>query len=50
MLICSYNYERYVGETIASALAQTWPATQVIVVDDGSTDAHGLSSKALAHV
>ncbi len=38
ILICSYNYERFVGETIASALAQTWPGTEVIVVDDGSSD------------
>ena len=38
ILICSYNYERFVGQTIASALAQTWPHTEVIVVDDGSTD------------
>ncbi len=38
ILICSYNYERFVGETIASALAQSWPHTEVIVVDDGSTD------------
>ncbi len=38
ILICSYNYERFVGQTIASALAQSWPRTEVIVVDDGSTD------------
>ncbi len=38
ILICSYNYERFVGQTIASALAQSWPNTEVIVVDDGSTD------------
>jgi hypothetical protein len=38
ILVCSYNYERFVGQTIASALAQTWPNTEVIVVDDGSTD------------
>ena len=38
ILICSYNYERFVGQTIASALAQTWPHTEVIVVDDGSSD------------
>jgi Glycosyl transferase family 2 len=38
VLICSYNYERFVGQTIDSALAQTWPHTEVIVVDDGSSD------------
>ena len=38
ILICSYNYERFVGQTIASALRQTWPRVEVVVVDDGSTD------------
>jgi hypothetical protein len=38
VLVCSYNYERFVGQTISSALAQTWPRTEVGVVDDGSTD------------
>lgn len=38
ILICSYNYERFVGLTIESALAQTWPRTEVVVVDDGSSD------------
>ena len=38
ILICSYNYERFVRETIASALAQSWPQTEVVVVDDGSSD------------
>lgn len=36
--ISSYNYERFVRETIDSALAQTHPNVEVIVVDDGSTD------------
>jgi hypothetical protein len=36
--ISSYNYERFVGQTIESALAQTHPNVEVIVVDDGSTD------------
>ncbi len=38
ILICSYNYQRFVGKTIESALAQVWPRTEVVVVDDGSTD------------
>jgi hypothetical protein len=39
-LVCAYNYERYVGEAIESALAQELPAgwLEVVVVDDGSTD------------
>jgi glycosyltransferase involved in cell wall biosynthesis len=38
VLICNYNYERFVGQAIASALAQTWQHTEVVVVDDGSSD------------
>ena len=34
----NYNYARFVGAAIESALAQTWPNVEVIVVDDGSTD------------
>ncbi|SMG59902.1 glycosyltransferase family 2 protein [Paraburkholderia susongensis] len=36
--ICNYNYERYLAAAIDSALAQVYPATNVMVVDDGSTD------------
>lgn len=38
VLINSYNYRRYVGEAVASALAQTLAPSEVVVVDDGSTD------------
>jgi glycosyltransferase involved in cell wall biosynthesis len=33
-----YNGERFLGATLASALAQTYYPVEVIVVDDGSTD------------
>lgn len=33
-----FNAERWLGKAIDSALAQTWPDTEIIVVDDGSTD------------
>jgi glycosyltransferase involved in cell wall biosynthesis len=38
VLVNAYNYRRYIGEAIASALAQTCAPCEVIVVDDGSTD------------
>jgi glycosyltransferase involved in cell wall biosynthesis len=38
ILINNYNYERFVGEAIASALNQTYARIEVIVVDDGSSD------------
>ncbi|MEY9123714.1 glycosyltransferase involved in cell wall biosynthesis [Bradyrhizobium yuanmingense] len=38
VIICNYNYERFVGEAISSALNIDWPHVEVIVVDDGSTD------------
>jgi glycosyltransferase involved in cell wall biosynthesis len=33
-----FNSARWLGQAIESALAQTWPEKEVIVVDDGSTD------------
>lgn len=38
VIVTNHNYGRYVAEAIRSALAQTWPRVEVIVVDDGSTD------------
>src|SRR5262249_20780715 len=38
IVITVYNYERYVGQAIDSALAQSHPADEIVVVDDGSTD------------
>jgi glycosyltransferase involved in cell wall biosynthesis len=41
IVIPCYNAARFVAEAVASACAQTWADTEVIVVDDGSTDGSG---------
>jgi hypothetical protein len=38
IVISSYNYGRFLPHAIDSALSQTYAKTEVIVVDDGSTD------------
>ena len=38
ILIPAYNAEKSIADTIQSAIAQTWPRKEIIVVDDGSTD------------
>jgi glycosyltransferase involved in cell wall biosynthesis len=38
ILIPAYNSERWIAESINSALAQSWQRKEIIIVDDGSRD------------
>lgn len=38
ILIPAYNAEEWIADTVHSAVGQTWPGKEIIVVDDGSGD------------
>jgi glycosyltransferase involved in cell wall biosynthesis len=38
IIIPCYNAERWLAATLESALRQTWPAVEIIVINDGSAD------------
>jgi glycosyltransferase involved in cell wall biosynthesis len=38
ILIPAYNAQEWLADTIESALQQTWPRKEIIIVDDSSTD------------
>jgi glycosyltransferase involved in cell wall biosynthesis len=48
VVIPAYNVEPYVREAVESAVAQTVPPHEILVVDDGSTDGTGAVVDALA--
>jgi glycosyltransferase involved in cell wall biosynthesis len=48
ILIPAYNAEAWIADTIRSALAQTWPHKEIVVVDDGSTDGTQVVARRLA--
>jgi glycosyltransferase involved in cell wall biosynthesis len=48
ILIPAYNSQEWISETIESALAQTWPRKEIIVVDDGSLDQTGAIARKFA--
>jgi glycosyltransferase involved in cell wall biosynthesis len=39
VVVPSYNHERYLGAAMDGVHAQTLPASELVIVDDGSTDA-----------
>jgi glycosyltransferase involved in cell wall biosynthesis len=41
VIVPTYNYGRFIGETLDSLRAQTYAAWECVVVDDGSTDDTG---------
>ncbi len=38
VLVPAYNSERWIAESLKSAIDQTWPNKEIIVIDDGSRD------------
>ena len=38
ILMPAFNAQEWIGAAVQSALSQTWPRKEIIVVDDGSTD------------
>ena len=38
VVIGTFNKERYIEETLASVVNQTWPETEILVIDDASSD------------
>lgn len=38
ILISAYNAQAWIGDSLQSAVSQTWPRKEIILVDDGSTD------------
>ena len=51
IIINNYNYDQFLAKAIDSALNQTYPSVEVIVVDDGSTDqSHAVISNYVSRI
>jgi len=48
ILIPAHNAEEWIADTICSAVAQTWPRKEIIVVDDGSRDGTAAGARRFA--
>ena len=48
VIIPLYNKQREIGDTLRSVLAQTLQPTEIVVVDDGSTDGSAGAVRALS--
>lgn len=44
-----YNHERFIRATLASALQQTLPPNEILVIDDGSSDGSVMAANAISH-
>ena len=38
ILMPAFNAQEWIGDTIKSAIDQTWPRKEIIIIDDGSRD------------
>lgn len=38
IVVTSYNYQAFIGQTLESILAQSFPNWEALIIDDGSTD------------
>ena len=50
IIICVYNGEEFLAEAIESAIAQEYEPTEIVVVDDGSTDGSAEIAKSYPQV
>lgn len=48
ILIPAYNAQEWIADTVRSAMEQTWPNKEIIIVDDGSTDQTFAAAKQFA--
>jgi glycosyltransferase involved in cell wall biosynthesis len=39
VIICTYNQQEFIRDTVQSVITQTYPRVEIIISDDGSTDA-----------